>query len=248
MKAVVDRDLTDSYYTFLVDVHVAGFGLVRNRVTDPYAVSLTTDSRRGYVANLQSPRLKPSDWDRTQSPQRVHAATDAVIYELHVRDFSISDKSVPEDERGSFLAFTRDSLGTRHLRRLAEAYRVSTTYSGFDGQEREVPEPTLRAGLDASELGERPARTVPRHMGSKHGGSGLPGGGAVLVPPDLGLVGNLHLAIGFEPDRPHHDSWRDAAREPIAQVRFRSVPARRRPPAWCHCASPARATATNPSC
>ena len=35
------------------------------------------------------------------------------------------------------------------LRRLAEAYRVSTTYSGFDGQEREVPEPTLRAVLDA---------------------------------------------------------------------------------------------------
>ena len=35
------------------------------------------------------------------------------------------------------------------LRRLAEAYRVSTTYSGFDGPEREVPEPTLRAVLDA---------------------------------------------------------------------------------------------------
>ncbi|HST72315.1 MAG TPA: 4-alpha-glucanotransferase [Kocuria rosea] len=35
------------------------------------------------------------------------------------------------------------------LRRLAEAHRVSTTYSGFDGQEREVPEPTLRAVLTA---------------------------------------------------------------------------------------------------
>ncbi|MFI7482559.1 4-alpha-glucanotransferase [Kocuria sp. M1R5S2] len=35
------------------------------------------------------------------------------------------------------------------LRRLAEAYRVSTTYSGFDGQEREVPEATLRAVLTA---------------------------------------------------------------------------------------------------
>ncbi|MFC6258003.1 hypothetical protein ACFP5Z_13205, partial [Kocuria oceani] len=35
------------------------------------------------------------------------------------------------------------------LHRLAEAYRVSTTYSGFDGQEREVPAATLRAVLDA---------------------------------------------------------------------------------------------------
>ena len=42
------------------------------------------------------------------------------------------------------------------LRRLAEAYRVSTTYSGFDGQEREVPEPTLRAVLTAlgAEVGD----------------------------------------------------------------------------------------------
>jgi 4-alpha-glucanotransferase len=35
------------------------------------------------------------------------------------------------------------------LHRLAEAYRVSTTYSGFDGQEQEVPDTTLRAVLDA---------------------------------------------------------------------------------------------------
>ncbi|GEO95129.1 4-alpha-glucanotransferase [Kocuria turfanensis] len=35
------------------------------------------------------------------------------------------------------------------LHRLAEAYRVSTTYSGFDGREREVPDATLRAVLDA---------------------------------------------------------------------------------------------------
>ena len=35
------------------------------------------------------------------------------------------------------------------LHRLAEAYRVSTTYSGFDGREREVPAATLRAVLDA---------------------------------------------------------------------------------------------------
>ncbi|MCD1145550.1 4-alpha-glucanotransferase [Kocuria sp. LUK] len=35
------------------------------------------------------------------------------------------------------------------LRRLAEAHRVSTTYAGFDGQEREVPEDTLRDVLTA---------------------------------------------------------------------------------------------------
>jgi pullulanase len=121
-SAVLDRDLTGSYYTFLVDVHVAGFGLVRNRVTDPYAVSLTTDSRRGYVANLQSPRLQPPGWDQTPSPRRLRAATDAVIYELHVRDYSIGDASVRPDYRGKYLAFTlADTDGMRHLQALAAA-------------------------------------------------------------------------------------------------------------------------------
>jgi pullulanase len=121
-SAVIDRDLSGSYYTYLVDVQVDGIGLVRNRVTDPYAISLTTDSRRGYVANLQSPHLKPVDWDRTQSPQRVPSATDAVVYELHVRDFSIGDATVRPDFRGKYLAFTlHDTDGMRHLQALARA-------------------------------------------------------------------------------------------------------------------------------
>jgi pullulanase len=121
-STVIDRDLSGDYYTFLLDAHVDGVGVVRNRVTDPYAVSLTTDSRRGYVADLHSPQLKPVDWDRTLSPQRVRAATDAVIYELHVRDFSIGDATVRPDYRGKYLAFTLDGTGgMRHLRSLAAA-------------------------------------------------------------------------------------------------------------------------------
>jgi pullulanase/glycogen debranching enzyme len=121
-STVIDRDLSGHYYTYLVDVLVDGVGLVRNRVADPYAVSLTTDSRRSYVANLQSPHLKPADWDRTQSPQRVQAATDAVIYELHVRDFSVGDVTVRPAYRGKYLAFTLHGTdGMRHLQALAAA-------------------------------------------------------------------------------------------------------------------------------
>jgi pullulanase/glycogen debranching enzyme len=117
--AALDRDLAGGYYTYLVDVHVDGVGVVRNRVTDPYAVSLTTDSRRAYVADLQSPRLKPPGWDTTPTPQ-VPAQTDAVIYELHVRDFSIGDRTVRPELRGKYLAFTQEeSQGMRHLETLA---------------------------------------------------------------------------------------------------------------------------------
>ena len=45
-----------------------------------------------------------------------------MVYELHVRDFSASDPSVPSELRGKYLAFARE--GTRcdkHLRALAAA-------------------------------------------------------------------------------------------------------------------------------
>jgi len=39
----------------------------------------------------------------------------------HIRDFSITDETVPEAERGTYLAFTRDSAGTAQLTQLAKA-------------------------------------------------------------------------------------------------------------------------------
>jgi hypothetical protein len=47
---------------------------------------------------------------------------DALTYELHVRDFSIGDETVPAAHRGTFLAFTdRTSDGMKHLRSIARA-------------------------------------------------------------------------------------------------------------------------------
>jgi len=121
-NAAIVRDLRRWYYTYLVDVFVPGIGLVRNRVTDPYSVSLTTDSRRSYVAELRDRSLKPQGWDVTPLPARVSAQTDMVIYELHVRDFSIDDSTVPLADRGKFRAFAQPrSNGMRHLKRLAAA-------------------------------------------------------------------------------------------------------------------------------
>jgi pullulanase/glycogen debranching enzyme len=115
-------DLSGSSYAFLVDVFVPGVGIARNRVTDPYSVSLNADSKRSFVARLDAAVLKPPQWDATPAPQRVQAPTDMVIYELHVRDFSIGDPSVSPAHRGKYLAFTEDrSDGMRHLKALADA-------------------------------------------------------------------------------------------------------------------------------
>lgn len=118
----IPRDLRGNYYAYLVDVFVPGTGIVRNRVTDPYSVSLTTDSARSYIANLEDPALKPAGWDDAPRPPALASNTDMAIYELHVRDFSISDETVPTPHRGNYLAFTdADSNGMRHLRGLGEA-------------------------------------------------------------------------------------------------------------------------------
>lgn len=118
----ITGDLTGRYYTYLVDVFAPDAGLVRNRVTDPYSVSLGADSKRSYVADLDAPELKPEGWDASPRPDTVQANTDMAIYELHVRDFSRDDRTVSVANRGKYLAFTEaGSDGMKHLRALAEA-------------------------------------------------------------------------------------------------------------------------------
>ena len=109
-------------YAYLVDVFVPGVGIVRNRVTDPYSVGLTADSKRSVVLDLDDASTKPEGWDDAPRPAPLASPTDMTIYELHVRDFSIGDRTVRPEWRGKYLAFTdADAAGMRHLRALGKA-------------------------------------------------------------------------------------------------------------------------------
>ena len=115
-------DLSGQAYRYLVDVFVPGTGVVRNRVTDPYSATLTADSQRSVVVDLDAAALKPAGWDDAPRPAPLAAQTDMVIYELHVRDFSRDDPGVAAAHRGRYLAFADPgSAGMRHLRTLAAA-------------------------------------------------------------------------------------------------------------------------------
>ncbi len=109
-------------YRYAVKVYVPSLDdVVTNRVTDPYSVALTTNSRRSVVVDLDAPALAPRGWDHLRKP-RLDRPEDSTVYELHVRDFSISDTTVPARHRGTYLAFgDRHSDGMRHLRRMARA-------------------------------------------------------------------------------------------------------------------------------
>ncbi|MDP9862279.1 MULTISPECIES: pullulanase-type alpha-1,6-glucosidase [Streptosporangium] len=107
------------YYTFLVTVYSPAAGkVVTNEVTDPYSLSLAADSVRSQVVDLSDRSLSPKGWSSLTKPEAV-AQDRASIYELHVRDFSASDASVPAERRGTYAAFAGDSTGMRELRRLA---------------------------------------------------------------------------------------------------------------------------------
>jgi pullulanase len=121
-SASVGADLSGQYYRYIVEVFARGTGLVRNLVTDPYSLSLTADSQRSWIGDLNSAATKPAGWDSQPFPAKVQAQTDMVIYELHVRDFSANDFSVSPVNRGKYLAFTESgSNGMRHLKGLADA-------------------------------------------------------------------------------------------------------------------------------
>ena len=111
---------TNQFYLFEVEVFVPATGNVEtNLVTDPYSLSLSMNSARSQIVDLSAPALKPSSWDSYAKPP-LAAPEDISIYELHVRDFSYNDASVPEALKGTFKAFTLPaSYGRLHLGALA---------------------------------------------------------------------------------------------------------------------------------
>ncbi|MFK0153784.1 pullulanase-type alpha-1,6-glucosidase [Streptomyces sp. NPDC090499] len=95
--------------------------VVTNKVTDPYSVALTADSERSLVVDLNDRSLAPGGWSTYTKPKAV-PMKDAQIQELHVRDFSVADATVPAADRGTYLAFTdKNSDGSKHLKALAKS-------------------------------------------------------------------------------------------------------------------------------
>nr|WP_222108883.1 pullulanase-type alpha-1,6-glucosidase [Streptomyces cupreus] len=93
--------------------------VVTNKVTDPYSLALTADSARSLLVDLADKSLAPTGWSTYTKPKAV-PLKDAQIQELHVRDFSVEDRTASNP--GTYLAFTdKLSDGSKHLRKLAEA-------------------------------------------------------------------------------------------------------------------------------
>jgi pullulanase len=117
-----EADWKGQYHLYQVEVFVPSTGAIEmNRVTDPYSLSLSTNSQRSQIVDLSDVDLQPEGWGSLEK-SALAAPEDIVLYELHIRDFSISDQTVPEELRGTYRAFTvDDSNGMKHLTALAQA-------------------------------------------------------------------------------------------------------------------------------
>ena len=117
-----DTSWKGKYYQFSAQVYVAADQAIDTNVTtDPYSVDLGLNGIMSRITDLDEENTKPPAWDLLGSP-RLTSLNDINIYELHVRDFSIGDATVPSRLQGTYLAFDDpETAGMRHLRQLAQS-------------------------------------------------------------------------------------------------------------------------------
>ena len=114
-------DWKGTFYTFRVNINSAG----SNELPDPYAKAVGVNGKRAMIINLKE--TNPVGWAADKSPafSTSNKATDAVIYELHVRDASIDENSGIKN-KGKFLGLTETgtkskeglSTGLDHIKTL----------------------------------------------------------------------------------------------------------------------------------
>lgn len=97
----VGEDLDGKYYTYTV-TNAKG----TNEVVDPYAKSAGINGRRGMIVNFKKLNASIEGWEADVRPFSGNNV-DAVIYEAHVRDMTISETSgVRSENRGKFLGLS----------------------------------------------------------------------------------------------------------------------------------------------
>ena len=118
-SVTVSGDLSGKYYNFDI-----GFSDYTVEATDPYATAIGANGDRGMILDLST--TDPDGWNSDTSPNQGMSYTDAIIYELHVREYTIDSSSgVKDDWKGTYLGLTQSgttsngyATGLDHLKEL----------------------------------------------------------------------------------------------------------------------------------
>lgn len=145
---VANGDLNGVYYSYRITIDG-----VTNETIDIYAKTAGVNGNLGMVIDMK--KTNPAGWGE-KSPIKLDSYTDAVIYELHVRDFSI-DKSVNFCYKGRFLAFVEkgmvngagDSAGIDHLKEMGVTHvQLMPVFDYETVDESQVHKPQFNWGYD----------------------------------------------------------------------------------------------------
>lgn len=113
----------DVYYQYQIKTyHPASDKVETLTTTDPYSLSLSTNSEYSHVIDLNDSKNKPKAWE-SQQDVLVENPEDNIFYETHIRDFSAHDPQLSSPKvRGKYAAFTeKNSAGIKHLIDLQKA-------------------------------------------------------------------------------------------------------------------------------
>lgn len=136
----VDGNLNGVYYTF-----TARFGSSSIESCDPYAKAVGVNGRRAMVIDLR--RTDPDGWDTDRDPNEGMAITDAVIYELHLRDLSVN-RSSGIQAKGKYLGLAETgthttsgfSTGLQHIKELGITHVQLMPIYDFGSVDESCPE------------------------------------------------------------------------------------------------------------
>ena len=137
------------YYTVQVKIN----GKWQEEVPGPYAKAVGTNGLRGQIIN---PSMHyPKGW-RYDKGVKLSKKTDALIYEVHIRDFSIHPESGMEN-KGKYLAFTEADTktpkgiptGVSHLKELGVSHvHLLPTFDYLSVDESMPDKPQFNWGYD----------------------------------------------------------------------------------------------------
>ena len=138
--ASVKKELKGTFYTFRVQVDNKWL----QEVPDPYAKTVGVNGKRAMVVDLKE--TDPENWSADKSPL-LKNPTDAIIYELHVRDASIAVNSGIKN-KGKFLGLTERgttnleglSTGLDHLKELGVTHIHLLPFYDFYSIDESKPE------------------------------------------------------------------------------------------------------------
>lgn len=152
-SGTVKGDQQGKFYVFKVFSKKEGTtGVWLDEVPDPYAKAVGVNGKRAMVVDLK--KTNPSGWEKDKSPVFKNK-TDAIIYELHIRDASISPTSGITN-KGKFLGLTETgtknakglSTGLDHIQELGVTHVHLLPLYDFNSVDETKPDANYNWGYD----------------------------------------------------------------------------------------------------